>query len=150
MKTFFNLICEILLGILFGFVEAFTKIIINIMLAVSTSLETIAQRYSMFFCYKPNTITAKFLFYLYCAVFYIPFLAMIVSECILLSIYYVIFKFICSLPIPILINLIAIICSIIFNILNYIYYGTSILITSLPNFLLADERPLSYSEIVNL
>ena len=118
----------------------------NILFTINVSSETIKQRILMFFAYCPYNTISKILFYSYCIVFIIPFLAMIISECILLSSYFVCFKFISSFPIPILFNIIGLICSFVFICLSYLYYGINIITTALPNFLLAEEKPFTYSQ----
>jgi hypothetical protein len=121
------------------------NIIRNFLFAVIFSRETIRQRLKMFFNIPNIPIFPKIFLYIYNIVFFIPFILILIIECIFLSIVFILGKFLSAFP------LLGIIFSFIYVLIficgSFLYYFINIIFTALPNFILADEKPLPYHKI---
>lgn len=138
-----------LIGFLLFVLNIFTSLFLCIYMAIIASVQTFSDRCCLFFSFERNSLTYKILYSIYAIIFVIPFLTMLLTECIVLSAVFVVFKWIDKAFTPLAL-ITGSIGGIIFLMCNYLFYFTTNLLTCTPNFLLSSNPPQRYIESSNL
>lgn len=141
-----KIVTNFILGFFLFIINIFTSLFYCIYIAVLSSVQNFQERCNLFFSFKENTFAYKIFYIIYATIFTLPFLAMLLTECLVLSAIFIVFKWI-DKAFSILAIITGTVGGVVFLISNYTLYYLTNIITCLPNFLLATYKPLTYSEI---
>ena len=139
-----------ILGFFLFVINIFRSLFSCIYIAVLASEQNFKERCNLFFSFKENTFAYKTFYTIYATIFTLPFLAMLLTECLVLSTIFIVFKWI-DKAFSVLSVITGTLGGVVFLITNYTLYYLTNIITCLPNFVISTCKPLTYSEIsINL
>ena len=126
--------------------DALMRIYKYLLTSIFTAISVFKQRWCAFFSPIPNRTINKILYSLYKVVMFVLFVSLLFIECFCLANIWFLFKLIGEMSLFLSI-IISPILAIVFVIINYIYYATT-LSCCFVSLLLSEERPLSFIELV--